>query len=408
MSGRRIGALFYTLALLLTACGTTSPGTSTQLNSWDNIVAQAKGQTVNWYMWSGDDHINAYVDKWVGDKAKQFGVTVQRVPVTDTVDAVTKVLNEKQAGQNTNGSVDLIWANGENFLTGKQANLWYCGYNDLLPNNKYVNWNNASVAYDFGIPVDKCEAPWGHAQFVFVYDSARVPNPPSTMADLITWIKAHPGRFTYPAPPDFTGSVFVRHVLYQVAGGYQGLLGPFDQSKYDKYTPQLWTVLNDIKSSLWRKGSTYPQSIDQLNSLFGNGEIDFTMTYGAGGIPGLVHKGIFPKTTRELVFKEGTIGNTHYVGIPYNSPHKAAAMVVANILGSPEAQYQKDLPDVWGDYPAIDVTKAGDWTAKFAAIPVDPSTLPLDQLAKNSNPELNAKWVTAVEDGWKRNVLQKS
>ena len=45
----------------------------------------------------------------------------------------------------------------------------------------------------------------------------------------------------------------------------------------------------------------------------------------------------------------GTIGNTHFVAIPYNSSAKEGAQVVANFLLSPEAQARKLDPTVWGD-----------------------------------------------------------
>ncbi|MGI9119493.1 MAG: hypothetical protein ACR2G7_05125 [Acidimicrobiales bacterium] len=60
----------------------------------------------------------------------------------DTVEALNKVIGEKQAGRNDDGSVDLIWINGENFATGKQADLWYCGYVESLPNAKYVDFSD--------------------------------------------------------------------------------------------------------------------------------------------------------------------------------------------------------------------------------------------------------------------------
>ncbi len=87
-----------------------------------------------------------------------------------------------------------------------------------------------------------------------IYDSAKVPTPPTDAASLVAWIKANPGKFTYPAPPDFTGSVFVRQMLYYVNGGYQDLLGAFGQAKYDALAPKLWDLLNGLKPSLWRQG----------------------------------------------------------------------------------------------------------------------------------------------------------
>jgi putative spermidine/putrescine transport system substrate-binding protein len=315
------------------------------------------------------------------------------------------VLGEKEAGRDEDGSVDLIWINGENFKTAKQADLLACDWAGSLPNRQYID-ETAAINNDFGTPVDGCESPYGHAQFAFVYDSAKVDQPPSSMAELLEWIEANPGMFTYPAPPDFTGSVFVRHVLYHANGGYESLLGPFDQAKFDEAAAKTWEILNRIEPSLWRSGETYPQTKEELDNLFSNGEVAMTMTYGPGEVGGLVSRGIFPETTREFVFDEGTIGNNHFEAIPYNSPNKAGAMVVADIILSPEAQYEKANPDGWGDYPVIDISRT-DMVDEFNAIPVPESVLPADVLAKNSNPELVAEYVTATEAGWVENVLQQ-
>jgi putative spermidine/putrescine transport system substrate-binding protein len=372
---------------------------------WESVLAEANGQTVNFYMWSGSDAINAYVDDFVAGKASELGINLKRVPA-DAAEVVQKVLGEKEAGRDEDGSVDLIWINGENFKTGKQAGLWYCDWAEGLPSRQYVDGESAAILNDFGTPVDGCESPYGHAQFAFVYDSAKVEDPPASMAELLEWIEANPGMFTYPAPPDFTGSVFVRHVLYHANGGYDSLLGEFDQAKFDEVSAKTWEILNGIEPSLWRGGETYPQSKEELDNLFSNGEVAMTMTYGPGEVGGLVERGIFPETTREFVFDEGTIGNNHFVTIPYNSPNKAGAMVVADILLSPEGQLEKADPNVWGDYPVIDINKT-DIAAEFKAIPVPESVLSPDALAQNTNPELVAEYVTETEKGWTENVLQQ-
>ena len=160
---------------------------------WQAILDEANGQTVNWFMWGGSDAINSYVSDWVGAKAAELGVTINRVPLTDTVDAVNTVLGEQQAGRDEDGSVDMIWINGENFKTGKQADLWFCGWTEALPNYQYVDGDSAAILNDFGTPVDQCESPWSHAQFAFTYNSDVVTDPPSTMAELLQWIKDNPG-----------------------------------------------------------------------------------------------------------------------------------------------------------------------------------------------------------------------
>ncbi|MCK7519008.1 MAG: hypothetical protein MZV64_15425 [Ignavibacteriales bacterium] len=105
------------------------------IDDWDSVLAAAKGQTVNWYIWGGSDSINAYVDNFYGKALKErYDITLNRVPVADTVDAVNQVLSEKQAGKDP-GAVDLIWINGENFFTLKQADMLYKDWAQKLPNS---------------------------------------------------------------------------------------------------------------------------------------------------------------------------------------------------------------------------------------------------------------------------------
>jgi putative spermidine/putrescine transport system substrate-binding protein len=386
----------------------TADGTKVIGQSWDSVLAEARGGTVNFFLWGGADNINQYVSDYIGGILKsQYDITLNRVGLNDTVDAVNIVLGEKEAGKNDSGSVDMIWINGENFRTMKQADLVFCGYLDTLPNNKLVNWKDPSVANDFGIPVDQCEVPWSRTQFAYAYDSATVPQPPTDMAGLLAWIKANPGQFTYPAPPDFNGSAFVRQVFYYAAGGPDQLLGDFNQAKFDEVAPKAWKILNDLKPYLWRQGETYPADINALNQLFANHEVSFTFNYEPAQFGVAVDNGTYPNTTRSFGLTDGTLGNTNYVLIPYNSPHKAAAMVLANVLLSYEAQLQKAKPEVWGTSPAIDISALpADQKAAFDALPRHESVVAASELAKHALPELQGAWVSPIEAGWKDNVAK--
>jgi putative spermidine/putrescine transport system substrate-binding protein len=394
------------LLLSTTALADTADGEALKGMTWDQVVDQARGGTVNWFMWGGADNINQYVSDHIGGILKRdYDITLNRVGVADAVEVVNIVLSEQEAGVMDAGTVDLIWINGENFRSMKQADLAFCGYTDLLPNNLLVNWDNPAIANDFGVPVDGCEVPWNTVQFAFAHDSAVVPEPPLSMADLLDWIKANPGQFTYPAPPDFTGSVFVRHVFYHAAGGADALLGPFDQARFDAAAAKTWAILNEIEPFLWREGQTYPNTVVQMNELFANGEVAFTFNYDPAQFGLAVQAGIYPETTRSFGLTDGTIGNTNYTLIPFNSPNKAAAMVVQNLLLSGEAQLEKAKPEVWGASPAIEIARtSAEIQTGFAAITGHPSVIPAEELAKAALPELQADWLTAIEAGWKANV----
>ena len=394
------------LLLSTAALADTADGEALKAMTWDQVVEQARGGTVNWFMWGGSDTINAYVSGYIADRLKaDYDITLNRVPITDAADIVNQVLSEKEAGVTDKGSVDLIWINGENFRSMKQGDLAFCGYTALLPNDTLVNWDNPAIANDFGVPVDGCEVPWNTVQFAFATDSAKVATPPGDMAALLDWIKANPGRFTYPAPPDFTGSAFLRHVFIHAAGGPESLLGPFDQAKFDETAAMTWAILNEIEPYLWREGQTYPTTVAQLNELYANGEVDFSFNYDPAQFGLAVQAGTWPETTRSFGLADGTIGNTNYTLIPFNSPNKAAAMVLQNLLLSGEAQLEKAKTEVWGAAPAIEVARTTpEVQAGFAAIKTHPSVVPASELAKAALPELQADWLTAIEKGWSENV----
>jgi len=385
-----------------TAAGTTGAGA----DGFDAVLAEAKGQTVNWHMYGGDEVINTFVNGYVADKLKAQGVTLNQVKLTDTVTAVDTVLAEKQVGK-TDGSIDAIWINGENFATGKQADAWFCGYDRGLENARYVDFDNPAIANDFGLPVEGCESVWQQANSALVYDSSKLTEADvESVSSLFDWAKANPGQITYPAPPDFTGSMAVRTFFYDTVGGPSGFAGEFDEAKYGPAAEKLWKRLNDLGPSLYKKGETFPAAQADVEKLFANGEIAAYLTYGPGGVGTQVTKGVFPETTREAVFDVGNISNYNFLAIPANSPHKAAAQVLQNVLLDPATQLE--FYKTSGTFPAIDLDKVTpEMQAAFAAVSTSESVLPLTELTANAQPELASRYVTKIEQDWKTNVLQK-
>jgi putative thiamine transport system substrate-binding protein len=147
-----------------------------EMRSFDSILAAARGQTVFWNAWGGDERTNAFI-AWVGQEvSRQYGITINHVRLRDTAEAVTRVVAERQAGRVAGGSVDLIWINGPNFLAMKNQALLHGPFVEILPNWRFVDViNKPSNSVDFTVPVDGLAAPWRLAQVVFVYDSARTP-----------------------------------------------------------------------------------------------------------------------------------------------------------------------------------------------------------------------------------------
>ena len=107
-----------------------------------------------------------------------------------------------------------------------------------------------------------------------------------------------------------------------------------------------------------------------------------------------------PESVRSYVLEGGTLGNVHFVAIPYNSPHKAGAMALANFLLSPEAQSQKQSLSMWGDRSvlAIQQLEPSD-QALFEQVESHPSALPADALS-NTLAEPHPSWMNALQDAW--------
>lgn len=409
--GRLLGGILA--VLLFAACApvqSTAPQSAAapRYESWDDVLAAAEGTTVNWFMWGGSDTINQQVDAHVGEPLlAQYGVTLNRVPLENTADAVNKVLNEKAAGKESGGSIDLIWINGENFRTLKEADLLYGPFVELLPNNEYVNWEDPAVAFDFGTAVDGYESPWASFQWVMEYNSANVAEPPRTFEALRDWVKEHPGRFTYPAPPNHVGSAFVRQLFYWAAGRTEPFLEEFDQALYDETAPVVWEYLNEIEPYLWREGQTYPE-LAVLPDLLRNSEVDFAMEYDASRASNYIAQGQYPDTIRTYIFDTGTLANVSYVAIPYNASNPAGAMVLANFLLSPSYQVSITDPAALGWMMAIDPARlSGEQQAQLAETPRGIATLPAAELSSQALPEARASWVAPIEAGWEENVLKR-
>lgn len=413
---RRIIYLLVALTLLLAACGTPAgPSGEFDLNNWDSVLEAARGQTINWYIWGGSDSINAYVDSFYGKALEErYEITLNRVPLADTVDAVNQLLSEKQAGTDP-GSVDLIWINGENFSTLKQADMLYKDWAQKLPNAKYVDWENPAIHLDFGNPVENMESPWSSAQFQFIYDSARTDEGdlPRSYAALKDWACANPGRFTYimPGPGGFLGTRFVKGALYEISGGAEQWLS-FDQALWDRHSPALWNYLNELKPCLWRNGETYPKDESALVTLFANSEVDLSMTNDITGAGRWIADGRMPETARAFVFDNYMIGDFNYVAIPRNAPNKAAALVLANLLLEPEFQAAQILPENgFGLGYAIDVTRVTDEVA-LVALDTSSSKLgdaatPASDLARSLVSDSAAEYHNLLEQEWLKYVLQQ-
>jgi putative spermidine/putrescine transport system substrate-binding protein len=360
--------LFWAIFIIF-ACQNTTKQTDFDVKNanWQQIEAQAKGATVQLTMWQGDPLINKYMANYVVPEVKnRYGIDL-KINAGQGNELVKMLLSEKEGGK-TQSEIDLCWINGETFFQLRQINALYGDFVSQLPNSQYINFDSPFIKNDFQQPTEGYECPWGNVQMTMIYDSLRTPQPPLTMEALETYVRAHPNRFTI--SNEFTGMTLLKSWLIALSGSKNGLDGAFDEQKYATLSAKLWDFINRNKQYFWRKGETFPESLSAVHQMFANGELDFTMSNNDGEVDNKILQNIFPKTSKSYVFSSGTIQNSHFMGIPLGAKNKAAALIVANFLISPEAQLQKFTPSVWGDGTVLDLKKLPvEWQEKFKNVP---------------------------------------
>ncbi len=366
-------------------------------DDWQSITAAARGETVYFNAWGGSDRINNYLS-WVADvMSDRFGVTLKHVKIGDIAEVVGQLEAAKAIGRDTNGNVDLMWVNGENFAAMKRNELTWGPFASNLPNSIMVK-DSASIVSDFSVLVEALESPWGGAQLVFIHDIATLVDPPESAADLLQFVSAG-GRFAYPAPPAFHGTTVVKQLLLELTLFPEELAKPVEQVDFEAVTQPLWVYLDKLHPGLWGKGRSWPASGEATRQMLDDGELDIAISFNPNEASAAVRNGQLPDTVRTYTFADGTIGNTHFVTIPYNAKAKAGAMLVANFLLSVEAQARKADPEFWGDPSVLDLNKltAADRSV-FNSIDIGLWALPLSEGVVLAEP--HASWAGALEQAW--------
>jgi putative thiamine transport system substrate-binding protein len=323
------------------------------------------------------------------------------VKLSDTAEAVAKVIAEKTAGRERGGSVDLIWINGANFASLKGKNLLFGPWADHLPNRTLVDATaRVSLDADFTVPVEGFESPWDMAQLVFFFDSARVTDPPRTIRDFLAYARAHAGRVTMPDAQNFLGVTFLKQALFELNSERDALQRPATDADFKRITSPLWSFLDEIRPYLWRRGEAYPSNSAELRQLLADREIDIAFSFNPSEAALAIARKELPATVSAYVLDGGTIANASFVAIPFNAAHKAGAMVLANFLLSPEAQARKLDPQVWGGLTVLDVEALPpEDRARFDTVNALAAKLPGRKLGPVI-PEPHPTWATRIAEEW--------
>ncbi|WP_104037642.1 ABC transporter substrate-binding protein [Vibrio jasicida] len=370
---------------ILTATFATSSYASSNTEEWQKIEQQADGQTVYFHAWGGSQEINRYI-QWAGKELKsRYNVTLNHVKVTDISETTTRLIAEKAAGKNSGGSVDMVWINGENFKSMKDNQLLFGPFVDSLPSWQYVD-KTLPVDVDFSEPTNGLEAPWGVGQLVFIYDEETLNNPPSSYAEMLSYAKAFPNRLTYPRPPEFHGTSFIKSLLIELSNNDPALQKPVTDEAFKTVTQPLWAYLDEFHTVAWRGGKQFPGGTAETVQLLDDGQIDLAITFNPNAVYSAQSSGNLAESTKAYAMDAGALSNIHFLAIPWNANASAGAQVAINFLLSPEAQSRKGDINIWGD-PSVLSSQYLTGTAK--------NTQQFKSIA-----EPHPSWQAALEKEW--------
>lgn len=405
--------LLAVMMIFLTACTKVEIRTKEKIEtginemSFEEIVEEAKGTTVTFYGWGGDENLNKWLDEFYAQRLKEkYDITLERVPM-GIEEILTNLVADKEAN-NDKGSIDMIWINGENFRTAKESGLIFGPFLDVTPNyEKYVNTSASDITHDFGYPVEGFEAPYGKAQIVFYKNGEKMVETPKSAAELMELAKKYPGKITYPALPDFTGSAFVRNIIYDIVGYEKFMtLEKADKETIKKEIQPALDYLVELNKYLWNEGKTFPSGSPAMEQMFADGEIYMGMTYAAYGPSVDIETGKFPVTTETFQFDKGTIGNTNYIAIANNTQNVYGAIVAINEMMSPEVQANRFM--TLKTLPVVDYNKLDDsQKAEFDKVELGKGAIPQDELLSKALPEMPSSLVPIIEEIWLEEVVGK-
>lgn len=198
------------------------------------------------------------------------------------------------------------------------------------------------------------EVPYRGSQVLLAYNSDLVAEDevPTTYAELIQWIKDHPGQFVYNRPDrGGSGAAMVTRAIFEVTGQDPSLFvpGEFDEDLVAQF-PEAWDLLGSIHSSIYEEGA-YPAGNTPVLELLANGSVSMITAWSDQALQA-INLGVLPESTKlaqltDLPFT----GGYSYGAIPANSTNVEGAVALANFLLTPEIQVA--VVEQLGGFPVV-------------------------------------------------------
>lgn len=351
--------LWIGIFALLTGC--TKPpevGTADVTPSeWQLILDSSEKTTINVYHDYTDQTAKTWLDVVMVPYIEEtLGVKI----VLNTLDynGLLAKLKDEKMNEIDSGSADIVLLTKKGFGQLKDAGVLYGPFANKLPN---AAMNQVSDSYETtwldGKPIDDMAVQLGKNQLVFFYNEDIMEKPPGSLSELKDYIKANPEKFTFPSLDTAEGQAFVNTLAASLCDQKKLYETNLSVEQQKALFAPVAAFLKEIRPYMWSGGNGLPKSTVEMDRLFKEGQISFSMSLDQNKAPAMIKEEKMPDGAKAFVLNSGTTGFGQYAVIPFNSMNKSGAMAMINeLLGGP-MQGSKYNPKNWGNLPSVDPMK---------------------------------------------------
>ncbi len=267
------------------------------------------------------------------------------------------------------------------------AGLLFKGTTALIP--------NLSTVSRAVLTIGKGGIPYRASAVLLAYNSTNVKTPPKTLDELLVWVKAHPGKFTYNTPSGGgSGFAFVQTVIdkYLTNAERKTLVLGVNKDLQPKWKTGLET-LRGLNAYTYGKNGTYPANNAETLKDIATGLVDMG-TVWSDQFASAIKDGTMPANIKVTqIANPAFTGGAAYLGIPRTSKNYKAAQVLANWVLSPAGQ-NLIVAGTMNGMPVIPVSMLDPKIAQGLST-VDVTNLRAPYFSANGN-DLKSAWALAV------------
>lgn len=262
----------------------------------------------------------------------------------------------------TNSGFDMIAENGGAF----QSYVDEAGSEDVLLDIDTSKLSNYDLVQLEPVVLKNKLVPYRGTTVVFAYNSDKLPDPPKTWEELVTWIKANDGRFAYNTPDSGgAGAAFVRTAIYRFIEDQSARMS--NDEKWAGYWDEGYNWLADIHPYLYKSGGhvQYPTKNQGALDVLISEEIWMTPAW-ADQVMTQKEAGTMSENIKMYQLSDGALaGSDVDIAITSIGSNVDACYDFINFVISPEGQ--QILVDQMKAVPVIDSTLL-EQTASVAAV----------------------------------------